>query len=422
MFSIERGILADVSLKINQEISKSLALPKAAFHNKKKGSHLCVSFTFFSLFLSCSLSAVDFHDFDPYQSHYSRKIIEERIKTYLIKDLSLTAYFDLTEEGLILYRSPKNIGSPDIEYILKLTVDEVPPVSPVKSSGLSGVKIAIDPGHLGGPFAELEERYIEIDNEKEPSIFDEGTLSLLTAKHLKELLEKEGAVVLLTRDEIGKGVYEKDFFQWLKSEPALWKEKLTLNQLFTRYYNPLDLRARAEKINQFKPDLTIAIHYNAHPVEGGSSNNHTTIKNYNMVFIPGAFGRKELVDPENRYEFMRLLLTDDWEISKKLSRAVLSQFTEILQVPSVQPTDNVLYLDHVGLKVCEGIYARNLVLTRLVHGPICYGESLIQNNEKECLLLNQKDTKIAEVPCSSRIKEVAISYFNGIKAFLTLLN
>lgn len=374
------------------------------------------------LLLSSSVAAVDFHDFDVYQHQYSRKLIEERIKSYLIKDLSLTAYFDLTEEGLILYRSPKNVGTPDIEYILKLTNVETVPVKSTKITGFSGLKIAIDPGHLGGSFAELEERYIEIDNEKEPSIFDEGTLSLLTAKHLKELLEKEGAQVLLTRDEIGKGVYEKSFFDWLQSEPSLWREKLTLNQLFMRYYNPLDLRARAEKINQFKPDLTIAIHYNAHPVEGGSSNHHTTVKNYNMVFVPGAFGRKELAEPENRYEFMRLLLTDDWEISKKLSCEILSQFAQVLQVPSVQPTDNVIYLDHVGLKVSEGIYARNLALTRLVHGPVCYGESLIQNNEKECLLLNQKDTKIAEIPCSSRIKEVASSYFNGIKAFLTLSN
>lgn len=376
-------------------------------------------FCLISLLFFSALAAVDFHDFDLYQSRYCRGVIEERIKTYLIKDISLTAYFDLTDEALVLYSMPKNTGGCDIEYTLKLSGDEAEPVGSVKFSSLSGLKIALDPGHFGGPFAELEERYIEIDHEKGPAVFDEGTLSLLTAKHLKELLEKEGAVVLLTREEIGKGAYEKDFFEWLKSQPALWKEKLTLSQLFGRY-NPLDLRARAEKINQFKPDLTIAIHYNAHPVEGGSSNFHTTLKNYNMVFIPGAFGSKELADQANRYEFMRLLLTDDWQVSKELSSAILSQFIEILQVPSVQPTDNVLYLDHVSLKISEGLYARNLALTRLIHGPVCYGESLIQNNENECYLLNQKDTTIAGTACSSRIKEVALSYFQGIKAFLEL--
>jgi hypothetical protein len=56
-------------------------------------------------------------------------------------------------------------------------------------------------------------------------------------------------------------------------------------------------------------------------------------------------------------------------------------------------------------------------MTRLVHGPICYGESLVQNNLQEALRLAKLDTEVQGYPCSSRIKQVATAYFEAIKEF-----
>jgi len=70
------------------------------------------------------------------------------------------------------------------------------------------------------------------------------------------------------------------------------------------------------------------------------------------------------------------------------------------------------------MKIEEGIYARNLALTRLVHCPLSYGETLIQNNIDECLNLARTDFVISGMRCSSRIKEVAEAYFEGIKSYL----
>jgi hypothetical protein len=71
---------------------------------------------------------------------------------------------------------------------------------------------------------------------------------------------------MITRDEIGKGAYGQGFFDWLKHSSNLWSSQVFLGNLFRRYYNPLDLKARAQKINAFSPDLTLVLHYNSHHV------------------------------------------------------------------------------------------------------------------------------------------------------------
>jgi N-acetylmuramoyl-L-alanine amidase len=266
----------------------------------------------------------------------------------------------------------------------------------------------------------LEERYVDIDLPKmKPIQFDEGTLTFLTAIYLKALLEKEGAEVMVTRAAIGQGVYRQSFFSWLADQPYLWGEKKHLSQLFRAHYNGLDLRERAEKINQFHPDLTVIIHYNAHDSEEENSlKTKVTDRNFNLVFMPGGFCQGELASVENRYEFVRLLVSDDLERSEQLSKCLLAQFIKVLDVPSISAKDGASYLERACLKVDEGVYARNLALTRLVHGPVAYGETLVQNNALECLKLAQKDTEIDGIPCSSRIKQVAQAYASGIKDYV----
>lgn len=369
----------------------------------------------FSFLFLLKIYAKDFSDFDKYQGKLERKIIEEKIRTFLIKDGEAKNYFELKEDAFILYDREKRE-----EYVLQLKKEESSSLEEKKRESLSGIKIAIDPGHFGGKYAKLEERYIEMDP-LEVSIsaqFDEGTLAYLTALHLKELLEKEGAIVLISKDGIGMGVHEQDFFDWLKENPHLWSSQLPLPTLFRKYFNPLDLKARAAKINAFNPDATVIIHFNAHHTEPDlSSNSYPTEANFNLVFVPGAFNGNELGEQENRYEFLRLVASQDLFQSKTLSQIILNSFSEILRIPVVKESDGAGYLSRLCLKVDEGIYARNLVMTRLVHGPLCYGETLIQNNFQESQILNEKDDSIAGIPCSSRLKEVASAYFLGLKFF-----
>ncbi|MFM7374917.1 MAG: hypothetical protein ACKO39_07190, partial [Chthoniobacterales bacterium] len=62
---------------------------------------------------------------------------------------------------------------------------------------LQGLRIALDPGHLGGEWARMEERWFQIGSAK-PVM--EGDMTLYVARLLKQELEKRGAQVSLTRD------------------------------------------------------------------------------------------------------------------------------------------------------------------------------------------------------------------------------
>jgi len=376
-----------------------------------------MKFFFPFLFAVSNCLFANFSDFDCYQGKCTRAEIEERLGMFLQKDGAIGNYFSLSNDAFKLFNSEGQV-----EYELKLT-SEAAAKQIAKRQSLIGVKVAIDPGHLGGAYATLEDRFIDIPLSLEranPIRFDEGTLCFLTAVYLKLLLEKEGAIVMLTRDRIGSGVYEDDFFDWLKKNTQLWMgEGGSLKKIFGKYYNPLDLRARAKKINEFAPDLTVVIHYNATEIEGNVPSNHNVSPlNYNMVFVPGAFCHNELIDRDSRYEFLRLLVSNDLHCSLSLSKAVLDKLGEHLQVPPISKHDGANYLNRVGMKVHEGIYARNLALTRLIHGPVCYGETLIQNNIDECVKLAKNDFVIGGQQCSSRIKQVAEGYFEGIKEYL----
>lgn len=356
------------------------------------------------------LLAVNFQDFDGYQNMFCQEEVEQKIKNYLQKDPQVSAFYRLTPEALYI----GDLAQKKEDYILQLASCTQPKRSQCFPS-LKGAKIAIDPGHFGGAFARLEERFIKLSaaqakTEHEIS-FDEGTLTYLTAIHLKALLEAEEANVFVTRAGINQGAFQESFFEWLAKEPLLWSSKEPLTSLFRTYYNRLDLIARAEKINEFKPDLTLILHYNA--VGAGALGE----ENYNLAFIPGAFRAGELDKIEDRYEFLRLIVTDDLEKSLALSQNVVEHFVRELHVPLVSQSTKISYLEKACLWQQTGVYSRNLALTRLVHGPLCYGETLIQNCREECLRLAKTDTEIAGIRCSSRVKEVAQAYFEAVKAY-----
>ncbi|MDR2539791.1 MAG: N-acetylmuramoyl-L-alanine amidase, partial [Chlamydiales bacterium] len=264
-----------------------------------------------ALLFPCFIYSFSFQDFDSYQGKVSKQEIKNKLR-YLIKAKEEQNYFLLTDDAFILYASLEEKQKNQEEY--RLTLGSSAILQPFKK-GLANCKIAIDPGHFGSEYSHLEQRFVEMHFQKKFIAFNEGDLTLLTALYLKELLEKEGAEVFLTRTKKAEGALSQNFFQFLQAHPDLWLTQKTLTQLFRSIYNGVDLYARAEKINVFKPDVTVIIHYNAHDSEGEKYTS-TTDKNFNMVFIPGSFSDGELKEKRARYEFLRLLVTSDFSLSR----------------------------------------------------------------------------------------------------------
>lgn len=369
----------------------------------------------FFLFLIAACFGESFSEFDSYQHQLSKDYVKEKITHFLQYSKEIENYYELTDEALILYASFEDKAKRNVEYRLDFGAEFPKPFQ--FTQPLSQAKIAIDPGHFGGKFARLEERYVEMEHEGKTLYFDEGSLAFLTALHLKKRLEEKGATVLITRKGIGEGVYPENFFDWLKNHPELWEKGTSLSTIFLRYYNRLDLRARAELINAFNPDLTLFIHYNALDSElPNSTQTKRTDRNFNLVFIPGAFCSGELTTPEDRYHFLRLICTQDLETSHVIAQNLVDRFTTLLKVPALKTAKREVCGFGNSLISSDGIFCRNLCLTRLVKGPLCYGETLIQNNLQEALELSQTQRVVEGIACPERVIEVAEAYYETIVA------
>lgn len=350
------------------------------------------------------------------------------------------------DSALIFYKEKKTLrlnALSSFQHYLNSPKDLAP--TPYDSlRPLLGKRIALDPGHIEAEMKmaeKMEGKFIKIHPANEtglvPLSFNEANLTLATAQILSEKLEKAGAKVLITRPLPGVGLAGKTFDKWYEEDrintineelkagriDSLFANYLqnetTREEIYQKLYVPVDLRLRANKINDFCPDITIMIHYNVHgpnwEVRDRENYLTTTDKNYCMTFVPGSFKANELSKIEDRCAFLRLLLTEDLKESITFSDKITQAFIQKLSVPAVTPMDSLGYLNRSCILVGKpGVYARNLSLTRNVKGVLCYGESLCQDNITESAWLNQRLITVGEMQTSSRVRMVAEAYFEGV--------
>jgi N-acetylmuramoyl-L-alanine amidase len=414
-----------------------------------------------------------------YDSEQSLRIAQQNAEI-AVKDPSLYDYFTLDSLGVSFFKSPKHRFQNRVEcrlswqegYIFSLMSRGLPselwhrayqkdtfdfdkkalkawqelPTLPGRTYSperpLQGVRIAIDPGHLGGSMAtaEMEARYIKAIVGKDTLQFNEGTLAWQTAKALENSLLQLGATVFITRRAPGYSSFGKTYSQWLaqdknkaierevkegRIEPANAKKlKLSKDSLFVfnQLFKRLELRQRAKIINEFRPDATLIIHYNADQDSWERRDPHGFYElmdfNYCMAFVGGAFMRSELDELKDRAEFARLIVSDDLPKSIKLSRLVVEKHEELLGIKPADESMGIRYLKAVCSPTgARGVYARNMALTRYIKGPICYGESFCQDELTQALALAKNDTIVAGIAMSKRITEVARAYHEALVAF-----
>jgi N-acetylmuramoyl-L-alanine amidase len=396
--------------------------------------------------------------------------LTQKAAKYLLKDKSLSTYYSISANGISIYETPENkisnkpefhvalhqlddfkmylenSGSKELmemyktgnfqNHIQKVIVAEGNS-GPINEKKLQGKKIAIDPGHIAGnmEMGDIEKKCLTFkctgpDGVVDSIVIAEGMLTLATAQLLKEKLEKEGAEVFMTRTFSNGSAFGVTLDDWLKTDytktvDSLCKVgKISLSQKqffsgtkptkrdkFRVIFKDVELAKRAEIINNYKPDLTVVIHYNVDETNTGWVK--PANKNFNMTFVGGAFMKNDLSTPEKRFEFLRMLVTDDVENSIALSSAVVKSFEKNLNVKTATVKD-AEYLSEGCLTAAPGVYCRNLQLTRYIHGPLVYGETLYQDNVNECILLNKETDKTK----NPRVQQVAEAYFQGIMSYV----
>lgn len=307
--------------------------------------------------------------------------------------------------------------------------------------------VALDPGHFAGSWEEavLERKYVKMkgaDIGLDQDIqFYESELAYMTCLILKKMIVDAGGHVMLSRNYNTSAV-GKSFDRWYTEDfktdlhDALKKgdvSRAKYNELqnapkfrvFEDFFKFLDFRKRVAAINDFKPNVTLIIHYNAK--EGnqryGDRYHFPSDENYSMAFVPGAFMPGELGKPDQKLDFCRLLLSPDMDKSMRLADLILKKEEEQLKVPRI-PDGYLSYVPTSCVKTpYEGVYARNLYMTRAIRGPLVFSESLYQDNIEEAKRLAKKDYKFVDIggatyTTSSRVYEVAKAHFDALMEWL----
>lgn len=250
---------------------------------------------------------------------------------------------------------------------------------------LKGLRIALDPGHIGGDFAQMEHRWFRISETDIPVV--EGAMNLRVAQKLKPELEALGAEVFLLRQGAQPVTDQRpaDFLETARhllmqgssvepaDAPSQWQINALANKLF---YRVSEIRARAQLVNErVKPDFVLAIHFNAAPWEDPNQLSLSD-ENHTHVLVNGAYTADELALDDMRAEmlerFAQGIHLEEIPLAKALARS-LAKHTGL--PPFVYRGENAVQIHDE-----PHLWARNLIANRLYQCPVIYLEPYCMNN------------------------------------------
>lgn len=260
-----------------------------------------------------------------------------------------------------------------------------------KTGVLSGVKIALDPGHIGGAWAKMEERWFK-SGESEP--VEEGEMTLRVAQMLAEKLRALGARVSFVRDKTEPVTpYRPDDFREAAravlrtneienppeefqgpDDPA--REQSVRWQSEILFYRTSEIRERARLVNsKLRPDLVLCLHFNAE-AWGDEKNPTLTDKNHLHLLVNGSYLPGELEFDDERFEMLQRLLSRAYEEEIKVADVAASAMAKKTGLPAYEYTKDIV--TKVGSS--GYVYARNLAATRLYRCPVVYFEPYVMNS------------------------------------------
>ena len=246
---------------------------------------------------------------------------------------------------------------------------------------LAGVRITIDPGHLGGSFARMEARWFRIGNSRP---VEEGEMTLLVARLLKQRLETMGALVSLTRNRSGAtsslrpNALKKAAAESLLEEGAACSPSALQHEAERLFYRVAEIRNRARLVNtQLRPDLVICLHFNAeewgnpaHPVLSGTNHLH--------LLLSGGASKAELLHEDERFTMLVKLLGGTHAEELATSEAVARALASATGLPPF------VYHGSKAIPASSNPYLwiRNLLANRLFECPVVYCEPYVMNSRQ----------------------------------------
>jgi hypothetical protein len=258
---------------------------------------------------------------------------------------------------------------------------------------LSGLRIALDPGHLGGAWAKMEERWFQIDDSNPVT---EGDLTLRVAQLIAPRLAALGAQVLWVRSRPGpvtnltpetlqalafltlvaRGVhpiaqsYIGPFDPWREHSIQWEAEKL--------FYRVAEIHGRAIVVNTvLRPDLTLCLHFNAEP--WGNPTHPTLVDTNHLHFIVnGGYSAGELDYDDVRFAMLIKLLNRSFSEERGLAESLSEYMAPVTRLPPFRyNTNNAHLIGQTGY-----VWARDLLANRLYQCPVAYVECYVMNSHE----------------------------------------
>ena len=256
------------------------------------------------------------------------------------------------------------------------TATELSATTPEKP--LAGLKIAIDPGHIGGNWAKMEERWFVVGT---GTPVQEGDLTLHVANLLKPRLEALGATVSLVREKLEPVTpIRPDALRSLAQDSSAPQDSpAALQKLAERlFYRTAEIRARADLVNRIlKPDLVLCLHFNAE-AWGDPKQPILIDRTHLHLVLNGAYTDEEVMLADQRFALLQKLLQRTHQEEVLVGTTVAETFAETSGLPPyVYPLESKNALPIAGHPY---LWARNLLANRLYDCPVIFMEPYVMNS------------------------------------------
>ena len=352
---------------------------------------------------------------DSFQKSISKKeFIRQLNEVYCPRKSWWSPWIEIEENRA---RIRKKAGSDDWYDLQFLESNETSNFS-LSRFQLSGSKILIDPGHIGGDFSEMEGRHFAIGDD-EP--VKEGDLALSVALKLKSELQKKGAIVSLSREQ-NKPVSQKrpqDFKELAQTwfSRMEWLQKLSKEERSKRiqkrqelyFYRVSEIMVRSEIIRKSQPDLVLCIHLNAAPWPDPDNKSLVTRNDYH-VLVNGCYMGGEVAYDNQRFE-MIWRVVNRWAGKERLIAEHMSQaFAQETGLPAfAYKGPNALKIGEV-----EGVWARNLLANRIYEAPVVFLEPYIANSKEVYQRIQMIDSDDEDINKNQKGRSFVKEYVDAV--------
>ncbi len=267
---------------------------------------------------------------------------------------------------------------------------DIAPVTPPAAKPLAGVRIALDPGHLGGRWARTEERWFQIGDA--PPVM-EGAMTFEVACLLMARLRALGADTMLLRNsdepatplrppdllgEAARALREQGIVQPRAGYdgPADPNRQFSVAWMSETLFARAEIRARAARVNGvLHPDLVVCLHFNAE-AWGDPAKPALVDKNHLHVLINGCYAPDELAMDDVRFQLLTKLLNGSHTEELAIADTVAPVLTRATGLPPY-----VYKGENARLAGADPyVWERNLLANRIDECPVLYIEPYVMNS------------------------------------------